>query len=270
MVDIKLIAIDLDDTLLRNDLTISTRAKSAILKAAEAGVAVTFATGRMFVSALPFALDLKLDLPLITYQGALVKYVDGRVVYHRPLSIELAKRVVDFLIPYKYHVNIYVNDELCMERQSPEGRHYAGIAKVPVHFVEHIHQALSDAPTKILIIAKEPEIDELAVNLQRAFGGQVNITKSKPYFLEIANKEATKGLALAELAKSLELDSSQVMAIGDSWNDLDMLEYAGIGVAMENAMADVKKVAQYVTRSNEDDGVAEAIELLVLNKQSDK
>jgi Cof subfamily protein (haloacid dehalogenase superfamily) len=221
----------------------------------------------MFTSALPFARDLKLDLPLITYQGALVKYVDGRVVYHKPLSMEIAKRVIDFLIPYKYHINIYVNDELCMESQSPEGRHYAGISRVPINFVEHIHHALIDEPTKILIIAKEQEVDDLAVDLRHAFGGQVNITKSKPYFLEIGNREATKGLALAELAQSLKIDSSQVMAIGDSWNDLDMLEYAGIGVAMENAMPDVKKVAQYVTRSNDDEGVAEAIELLVLNKK---
>jgi len=263
---IKLVAIDLDDTLLKNDLTISPRAKNAITKAVESGVAVTFATGRMFASALPFALDLKLDLPLITYQGALVKYVDGRVVYHKPLQMELAKKVVDFLLPYKYHVNLYVNDELRMERESPEGRRYANISKVPLHFYDNLYEALSDEPTKILIIAKEQELDELARALYNAFGAEVNITKSKPYFLEVANKDATKGLALAELARSLNLTAAQVMAIGDSWNDLDMIEYAGIGVAMGNAAPEVKEVANYITRSNDDDGVAEAIELFILKK----
>lgn len=264
MSEIKLVAIDLDDTLLKDDLTISPRAKNAIAKAVESGVAVTFATGRMFTSALPFALDLKLDLPLITYQGALVKYVDGRVVYHKPLPMYLAKEVVNFLIPYKYHVNLYVNDELRMERESPEGHRYANISKVPLHFYDNLYDALSDEPTKILIIAKEQELDELAADLEQKFGSAVNITKSKPYFLEVANKEATKGLALAELASSLNLHASQIMAIGDSWNDLDMIEYAGIGVAMNNAAPEVKKIANYITSSNNDDGVAEAIELFVL------
>lgn len=264
MSDIKLVAIDLDDTLLKNDLTISPRAKNAIAKAVESGVAVTFATGRMYASALPFARDLKLDMPLITYQGALVKYVDGREVYHKPLQMELAKRVVDFLMPYKYHVNLYVHDELRMERESPEGRRYAKISKVPLHFYDNLYEALSDEPTKILIIAKEQELDELAAALQQKFGSEVNITKSKPYFLEVANKLATKGLALAELAHSLNLEASQVMAIGDSWNDLDMLEYAGLAVAMGNAAPEVKKAADYITLSNDDDGVAEAIERFVL------
>lgn len=266
MSDIKLVAIDLDDTLLKNDLTISPRAKNAITKASELGVAVTFATGRMYASALPFARDLKLDMPLITYQGALVKYVDGRVVYHKPLQMELAKRVVDFLMPYKYHVNLYVHDELRMERESPEGRRYANISKVPLHFFDNLYDALNDEPTKILIIAKEHELDELAAALRQEFGAEVNITKSKPYFLEVANRLATKGFALAELAHSLNIKASQVMAIGDSWNDLDMLEYAGLGVAMGNAAPEVKQVADYITLSNDDDGVAEAIEQFVLKK----
>lgn len=266
MPDIKLIAIDLDDTLLRNDLTISARAKKAITAAVEKGVAVTFATGRMFASALPFARDLKLDLPLITYQGALVKYADGREVYHKPLELELAKKVLEFLHPYGYHVNVYINDELYMEETSPEGRRYLQVSKVPVHLVERLPQALTEKPTKILIIAREPQIDGLSKDLYQAFGENVNITKSKPYFLEIGNTEATKGRALAGLAESLSLQATQVMAIGDSWNDLDMIEYAGLGVAMENALPEIKEKAEYVTRNNDDDGVAEAIELFVLKK----
>ncbi|MHB8157077.1 MAG: Cof-type HAD-IIB family hydrolase [Desulfocucumaceae bacterium] len=267
MRDIKLIAVDLDDTLLRNDLTISTRTKRAIAQAIESGASVTFATGRMFASALPFARELNLDLPLICYQGALVKYVDGRVVYHKPMALELARRVIDFLLPYKYHINLYIDDELRMERESPEGRRYAGISKVPVHFFERLHDALSAEPTKILIIAKEQELDHLSGELEKSFAPQVNIMKSKPYFLEVADSGATKGKALADLARSLELDADQVMAIGDSWNDLDMLQYAGVAVAMENAMPEVKAIAGHITSSNDADGVAEAIEKYVLARR---
>ena len=265
MPEIKLIAIDLDDTLLRNDLTISPRAKKAIKRAAEAGTAVTLATGRMYASALPFARDLKLNLPLITYQGALVKYAGGQVVYHKPLPLSLSRRIARHILPYGYHLNVYINDELYMDRESPEGRRYLSISKVPVHLVENLPEAIDQNPTKLLVIAEEPQLDALATDLRAVFGTAVNITKSKPHFLEIGHRKATKGLALERLARSLGLQASQVMAIGDSWNDLDMIEFAGIGVAMANALPEVKEIADYITCNNDDDGVAEAIEKLVLN-----
>lgn len=262
---IKLIAIDLDDTLLRNDLTISPRAKQAIFQATKAGAAITFATGRMFASALPFARELRLNLPLITYQGALVKYAGGKVVYHKPLPLFLARKLVKFILPYGHHLNVYIDDELYMESASPEGQKYLNISKVPVHLVENLPEMIDRDPTKLLIIAEEPQVDALAADLRKAFGATVNITKSKPHFLEIGHRDATKGQALKSLTRSLGLQAAQVMAIGDSWNDIDMLEYAGIGVAMANAVAGVKEIADYITRNNDDDGVAEAIEKFVLN-----
>jgi len=264
MSEIKLIAIDLDDTLLRNDLTISSRARNAIRRAADAGVKVTLATGRMYASALPFARELNLNLPLITYQGALVKYAGGEVVYHKPLPLSLSRQIVKFILPYGYHLNVYINDELYMETASPEGQRYLSISKVPVHLVENLPETIVQDPTKLLVIAEEPQLDALAGDIRPAFGAHVNITKSKPHFLEIGHIKATKGLALERLARSLNLEASQVMAIGDSWNDLDMIEYAGIGVAMANALPEIKEIADYVTCNNDDDGVAEAIEKLVL------
>ena len=263
---IKLIALDLDDTLLRNDLQISPRAKAAIRHAVERGVAVTLATGRMFASALPFAQELGLDLPLITYQGALVKYADGRVVYHRPIPLGIARELVDFILPYGHHLNVYLNDELFMQQDSPEGQRYAAIAKVPVHLVADLRDIIVTEPTKLVVIAKEPQLDVLAEDLQLNFGNKINLTKSKPYFLELAHPLATKGKALATLAKSLNIEAHEVMAVGDSPNDLDMIKYAGFGVAMGNAVEEVKKYARYITCSNDDDGVAEVIEKFVLGK----
>lgn len=266
MFDIKLIALDLDETLLHNDRTISPRAKAAIRDATANGVAVTLATGRMFASALPYALNLGLNLPLITYQGALVKYTDGRVVTHKPINLTLARAVVSFLVPYNYHVNVYIRDELYMKRDTVEGERYANMVKVPVHWIENPVEAVFAEPTKLLVIALEEQLDALAVDLYREFGDNLNITKSSSRFLELANPDATKGNALRDLALSLGLKAENVMAVGDSLNDLDMIKYAGLGVAMSNAWPEVKKAARYVTAKNDDDGVAEAIEKFVLKK----
>ncbi|MGI6225822.1 MAG: Cof-type HAD-IIB family hydrolase [Peptococcales bacterium] len=259
----KLIAIDLDDTLLRNDLTISERAQKAISTAIEKGTLVTFATGRMYCSALPYALDLGLDLPLITYQGALVKYADGREVYHRPIELEIAKEVIRFTKPFGIHTNAYINDELYMEEATGWGKQYAKIAKAPVHYVE-LPNTLEQDPTKILFIDESDKLDELAEKIAQKFPKVINITKSQKTFLEISHPKATKGNALRELAESLGINRQQVIAIGDNMNDLDMIEYAGCGVAVGNAVTPLKDAADLIVKSNNDDGVAEAIENLVL------
>lgn len=264
MPKIKLIAIDLDDTLLRTDLTISERARRAIRQASAQGIHVTLATGRMFPSALPFAQELQLNLPLITYQGALVKYADGREVYHRPIPLGEARRLVEFLAPYHYHVKVYLNDRLYMEKDSPEGQRYVALARVPISLVDHLPDVLSQEPTKIVAIAEPAQLDGLALDVRREFGNTVHVTKSKATFLEFSHPRATKGIALQYLAQSLGIEAQEVMAIGDSPNDLDMLEYAGWGVAMANAVQEVRQIARYVTLSNDDDGVAEAIEKLAL------
>lgn len=263
--DYKLIAIDLDDTLLRKDLTISPRAKKAIQGAIDQDVLVTFATGRMYCSALPYALDLSLDLPLITYQGALVKYADGREVYHRPIQLDIAKAVIDFAKPTGIHINAYIDDELYMDDVTTWGQKYAAFAKTPVHYLEELN-ALHKDPTKILFIGESADLDVLAQQLIEEFSTAINVTKSKDIFLEISHPLGTKGNALKELAHSLQISREQVIAIGDNMNDLDMIQYAGCGVAVENAVEPLKAAADMIVKSNDDDGVAEAIEQLVLKR----
>jgi len=261
--DYKLIAIDLDDTLLRNDLTISDRAKKAIQGAIKKGTLVTFATGRMFCSALPYALELGLDLPLITYQGALVKYADGREVYHRPIELATAKEVIEFAKPSGLHVNAYIDDELYMAADTHWGRQYAAIAKAPIHYIDLPGELMTD-PTKILFIGESDELDIWARKISETFSTAVNVTKSKDTFLEISHPKATKGNALRELVEALHIKREEVIAIGDNMNDLDMIQYAGCGVAVGNAVRALKEAANLVAKSNDDDGVAEIIEQLVL------
>ncbi|MGI6587240.1 MAG: Cof-type HAD-IIB family hydrolase [Peptococcia bacterium] len=265
MEKIKLIAIDLDDTLLHDDLTISARAKKDIREVIAQGITVTLATGRMFAAALPYARELELDVPLITYQGAMVKYVNGRIIHHQTLPLEVAQKVIDLVRPYGYHVNIYVDDELFMEQDSPEGRHYVSITKVPPKYVDvGSFDQLWAEPTKLVILAEDEKLKLLAKELNQKFKGMLNINRTLPCLLEMTHYQADKGNALKALAESLDLQAENVMAIGDSPNDVEMIKYAGFSVAMENAIPQLKEQVDYVTLSNNDDGVAEVLEKFVL------
>ncbi|MBM7853649.1 Cof subfamily protein (haloacid dehalogenase superfamily) [Desulfohalotomaculum tongense] len=256
----------MDDTLLDSDLNISPRVIEAVRKVREKGIHITLATGRMFCSAKPYAQKLGINLPLITYQGALVKNaLSEEVLLHRPVPLELARRVVAKIKEYRYHINVYIDDTLYVEKITPEAEIYARISGIKAHPVGDLLQFLQQPPTKVLAVASEREIDELQREVKPLFGEQLHITKSKPQFLEFSHPRATKGDALAMLAEHFGVQRHQVMAIGDGDNDVEMLRYAGMGVVVGNAREEIKALAGYVAPSNDEDGVAEALEKLVLN-----
>lgn len=270
MADYRLVAVDLDDTLLDSKLAVSPRTATALARAREAGVLVTLATGRMFGSAAPIARRLGIDAPIITYQGALVKNpVSGEELLHRALPNNVARAVIARLRDYDHHVNVYLDDRLCMAELTAAGRRYAEISRVKAHVVGDLLTFIGKRnPTKILAIASEEEILTLMREVRAVFPGEkVHITRSKPYFLEFSHPLATKGEALRFLAEHFRIPREAVMAVGDGYNDLDMIEYAGLGVMMGNARDEVKHYADYVTASNDADGVAEALERFVLGGQ---
>ncbi|HHV34109.1 MAG TPA: HAD family phosphatase [Syntrophomonadaceae bacterium] len=270
MHNIKLVAIDLDDTLLRDDLTISQFSRDTLQQVQEAGVTVTLATGRMLPSARPYAEQLGFDVPLITYQGALVKNVfSGEVLYNCPLSQEVASMVIQYGRRRKVHVNLYVEDKLFVERVTEAGEHYERLAGVPFTRVDDLEELLeNDLPYKMLLIDDEQVIDQELEELQGVLseaGLEAYLTKSKPTYLEVNHPRATKGTALKKLAEWMGISREQVVAFGDSYNDLKMLEYAGYGFAVANAYPEVCARARYTTASNNEDGVALALQELVLD-----
>jgi hypothetical protein len=262
---IKLVAIDLDDTLLDNSRAVSPRAKAAIAAAVARGVTVTVATGRMFPSALPYARQLELDVPLITYNGALVRCgLSGETLLHNPLDAATAGKVLALFRERGWHVQVYLDDVLYVRERNAAVRKYeeiAGIAAVPVG---DGLWTLSGEPTKMLAMADPESIPGIDAAVRALCGGRIYTAASKPYYLEITHPDATKGTALAFLAGRLGISRGEVMAIGDSVNDLDMIEYAGLGVAMGNASQQVKEAADAVVAANDADGVAAAIEEYVL------
>ncbi len=264
---IKLVAIDLDDTLLGSDLRISEGAVRSIRELRERGIRITLATGRMFRSARPYALELGMDVPLITYQGALVKNaVSDQVLFHRPVPEPWGHAVGVVAREAGCHYQAYFDDDLYMEKLTPEGQAYANLAGVtPIIEPDLLERIKAQEPTKLLIINDDiPKLQLMEAQMHRSLGDWLYITRSKPNYLEFMNLEATKGQALRAVCNYFDVDRLDVMAIGDSFNDIEMLKFAGLAVVMGNAPQEVKRYADYVTESNDEDGVARALQRLVL------
>lgn len=262
----KMLAIDIDDTLINDEKQITEGTRQALAAAMSRGVIVTLATGRMYASARQLAEQLALNVPLITYQGSLVKNaIDGRVLYERTVPAEAARSIFEYCANHGLHLQTYVDDVLYVKESNEKAEAYAALSKISFTVCPDFEKLVSMPSTKLLIIDDPKVLDRVAAELRELVGGRVHITKSKPHFLEIVHAEGTKGHALSHLAEHFGLDLSQVIAIGDSWNDHEMLEAAGLGVAMGNAVDSLKEIADYVTLSNNEDGVKHVVEKFVLH-----
>ncbi|HHV43896.1 MAG TPA: HAD family phosphatase [Firmicutes bacterium] len=265
---IRLVAIDCDDTLLASDLSISEENRRAIHGAMEQGVMVTLATGRMYQSCLPFARELGIEGPLITYNGALVKETDGRVWFCETIPREVAIRVATLAAAQGLCLLVYVDDELYVKEITPAVGVYLSVSRVIAHAVGDLAAFLASSgePTKLLFVDEPEVLKSLEPRFQKDFAGELEITSSKRHFLELMKTGVSKGRALEEIAKNLGYRREEIMSIGDGNNDIPLLKAAGIGVAMENGAPKLKEVADYVTLSHDASGVAHAINRFVLNK----
>lgn len=267
---IKLVAIDMDGTLLDEKREITPRVKEAIQKANQQGVKIVLCTGRP----LPGVQDQLAELELfqendfvITYNGSLVQNTKtGEIIsrYEMTLAdfqeIELMARQVGSHLHAINQEAIYTpNRDI-----SPYSVHEAFLVSMPLkyrtpeEFTEDMHIV------KIMMIDEPAILDQAIAKIPAEFKARYTTVKSSPFYYEILNKETSKGAAVARLAEHLGIDQSEIMAIGDNENDLSMIEYAGTGVAMGNATPAVKAAADIETTSNEEDGVAVAIEKYVL------
>ncbi len=264
----KLLALDLDDTLLNEEYKISQNNIEALQRAAKAGVIITIATGRMFRSALPFARQLAVDVPIITYHGALIKKAVGEeVIWHRPVPLEIAEEITRYAVKKGYHMNLFINDRLYAAEENKYTRYYQSITDVGLKTVGDVSAFLEGEkvpPTKMNILSFDENMEDIVKDITDKFGKRVTVTQSRPHFLEVTHLEATKGKALKHLAEEAGIKREEVAAIGDSLNDVDMLEYAGCGVAVANAREEVKEVAQVITLTNIEDGVAYFIDNYIL------
>jgi Cof subfamily protein (haloacid dehalogenase superfamily) len=271
--DIKLLVLDIDGTIAGDSNNISDRVKEVVAAVQAKGIKVAIATGRMYCSALRFHREIGSTLPLVAYQGAWIQDPHTQQI-HRHLSV--SRHIADQLLEYfeqpalrsLLSVHFYINDQLYVREMTKETENYqqrCGINAIPVG---DLRQLLDHEPTKILALCDDANlIQQLLADLRLKYQRtELYMTTSVATFLEAANTDVNKGNAVRYLAEEmLGLESHNVMTIGDNFNDVEMLEYAGISVAMGDGPEAVQAIADWVAPSVELDGAAIAMEKFLLN-----
>lgn len=275
---VRLIAVDIDGTLVNSQSRITPANRTAIRKALELGIAVVLVTGRRFRTSAPVALELGLDLPIVCHNGALIRHgITGMVEYHRTLPTEPARAAAS--IALDLGVEPIAHYALDGEGRAVVGRSpglrsawvsdwIARNADV-VDEVDDIRVALADEPTALTLPLPGSQGMRLQGLLQRTLAGSAQVFEaSYPElgisFLDVVHLECSKASGLRLIADRLGIGSSEIMAVGDNYNDLPVLESAGIPVVMGNAPDELKRLGFHTVPSNDEDGLAAAIKAFVL------
>ena len=236
------------------------RTTRALQLARDAGLHVIVVTGRMVQSLRRFLAPVGLHDPVICYQGAVVADGDWRWLRHEPMELELARETIAALAEEGCSPNVYVHDELYVARVTQGAREYAEFQELEIHEAGDLLAWLAEPPTKLVCVGDPAALDDLADDLRPRLGDRLWITKSLPYFLEFASPDVTKGSGLAFLADHIGLAQQRTVAFGDGENDIELLEWAGYGVAVANAHDRVKAVADLVCPRVDEEGVAQVLE----------
>lgn len=260
----KLIVSDLDGTLLDANQTIPESTKALIDKYRDQGGVFSIATGRMEASAGKYITALKINVPVILYNGAkIVNPNDGKVLFESLLDYDIAQKALANLYRYPWSVLVYKDKNIYIDQATDMIKEYAAKDGVVYQEVGDLIAFLDAPPTKILIIGEEERFAEFINTCLDQFGRPINTVCSEQFYLEILPDNVTKGTALAELCKLLKIDPRETIAIGDHLNDLAMIRQAGLGVAVNNAHRELKRHAGYVTAANDTCGVAEVLEMVL-------
>lgn len=239
----RLLALDLDGTLLTMDLRIDPRDEAAIATARANGLLVAAATGRPYSGAAPWVDRLGLTEPLICYQGAQVRAPGGGVLLDHGVPHALALEVIRFCRERGLHVNAYRDDLLLVEHDTPEGREYAQHSGLEPHIVPDLDAALGPTTPKLVIVADEATVEKLLPEIRSRWQGRLFAATSIPTYLEMTVPGADKGSALRFVAERLGVPRDQVVAAGDGRNDRPMVEWAGVGAAVRGAPRELAEVA---------------------------
>ena len=270
--DIRLLVLDIDGTISGQSNQIREPVKRAIQAVQAKGIQVAIATGRMYRSALRFHAEIGSTLPLMAYQGAFIKDpLNNKVLRHwsvpKPLVLQLLDHFEQPALRQLLSVHFYIDDCLYVREMTEETRCYAERSGIEPISVGDLRRTLATEPTKVLALSDDSAlIDTLLGHLrQRYTPAELYLTTSVATFFEATHPLVSKGNAVRYLTEEiLGWQAANVMAIGDNFNDIEMIEYAGIGVAMGEAPKAVQEIAQWVAPSVEGDGVAAAIEHFLL------
>lgn len=268
---IRLVALDIDGTLIGDDHVIGPRTVDAIRAAQRRGVAVSLVTGRMVSSARRFADELGLVSPIVGYQGALIRDMPpagshrlGRLRVHTPLPAEVAHDVILWTIAHGLDPHMNHLERFILRADDPNADDYSAFMGARAELVPNLLDVLGHPITKVLAVGEPPIPNEMAPLAAAAFAGRADVTISHPRFLEFVAPGVSKGRAVRWLARHLRVPLGATLAVGDQWNDLEMLAEVGHGAAMPSAPPAVRAAARYLAPPLEEEGVATVLRSLVL------
>ncbi|HYM83815.1 MAG TPA: HAD hydrolase family protein [Candidatus Dormibacteraeota bacterium] len=274
---IRLLALDIDGTLVGDGMVLGERTLAGIRAAVRMGVAVSLATGRMASSARLFADPLGLRDPIVAYQGALIRAMPvpgavgrrgraplGRLLLHRPLAADVARDVLVWcrgrgLEPHVNHLERFI-----VRSDDPRADDYSTFLGARADLVDDLVTATVKPVTKVIAMGDEGRPAALLGDARAAFAGRAEVTLSHPRFIEFIAPGVSKGRAVHWLARRAGVPLGQALAVGDQWNDLEMLQAVGHGAAMPTAPAEVRLAARYMPPPVDEEGPARLIEDLVL------
>lgn len=260
----KLIAADMDGTLLTDDKRISRRTGEAIKAAAEKGVIFTVSTGRPIQAVRCYEELRKLGCPVITYNGAVIAEPGTeKIIYEQPLEKGDALRIIKSGRERGITMCVWSGGQLYVNRFNERTDYYKRMTKVEPVLLEDADTLADKGITKILWYDDAEKIAVFEEEMKRAAFNSVTVCTSQPMYLEFFNRKVSKAAALQRICDIYGIKREEVIAVGDANNDLEMIEYAGLGVAMANAAENVREKADFVTLSNEEDGVAYVIEKFI-------
>ena len=271
MSTIRLLALDMDDTLLRSDLTISYRTRNVIKRAESAGTVITLATSRVPSVMERFIKLLGLNKKsgyLISNNGALIQESDtGKIIHEARLEPEIARIICDLADAEGFPVQLYEDDVMYVSRENEFSAYDQRLTGLRQVVVDNFREMIGKGCHKLFIPGDPMLLEPLEDILHAYLEHDITLFSGKKYFLEILPKDTNKGNALAKIAESLGINSEETIAIGDSINDEAMIKWAGLGVAMINGDEHIKSIANIITEnSNDDDGVADIIDKYILGK----
>lgn len=274
---IKLLGLDIDGTLLNSQHKLQPRTREAVRRAAEKGVDVVLVTGRRFHAARPVALELDLQLPLVTHNGALTKNAQTlEILDYHPLDPKIARKLVE--IGREYRADTLCCDlpesevRLVYDRISDENLRLKQYVELFLPYslkVDDLALHIESAPIQIFYVGRCEQMERLEYRLSKEYGGHLKLVptsypKQDMTILDVINPCCSKAVGLAYVARQLGVEREEVMAIGDNLNDLEMLQYAGLGIIMANSEPRLHQYGFNKTASNDEDGVADAIERYIL------
>lgn len=269
----KLVAIDMDGTLLNSKGSISDRTRQAIYDASKKGVYIVLATGRILKSAVNHAIELNLNRPIISSNGAVIVDENQNIIYQKPMKSQSVKKITEigeseniyfhFYDDDSFYSNIYIEEVLNFYNSEESKKNGNEIKFNVFDDVNEIIRNKDINVYKFLFLDDDrSKLDKLKVRLKDI--QDISICSSWGNNLEVMDRDVSKGNGLKYLCNKLNISAENVIAIGDNENDISMLKYAGLGVAMGNGVEKAKSISDLITSTNDEDGVAKVIEKYIL------